>query len=105
MSYCKENGYRRLEQLSVSNLSDWYDFKLIYIESFPNKKYWETLPSKYIKSFDIPLEKIIGTSHIDYSNKSWIENLGCLKRFSLHYTKEHWNHISNLKKLNQIFII
>lgn len=87
--YCLENGNKRLKHLGVEVSLDWYNDVLIYSKNLPKLKFWRTLPSKNLGYVNIPLNQVIGTDHINYSSKKWLENLGCLKRFSNYYTNEN----------------
>ncbi|WP_103072200.1 hypothetical protein [Aquimarina sediminis] len=94
-NYCLENGYNRLKQLKEQGFHDWYNDTLVFYDSMPNLAYWKTLPSKQLGYINVPLNKVIGTSHISYADSTWLENLGCLKRFSSYYTKEYCSDYFN----------
>ncbi|MEL4308950.1 hypothetical protein [Joostella sp. CR20] len=88
-NYCLNKGVERLKQFEIAEFEEWYYDKLIYYNDYPNIDYWKTLPHTYHEASDVPLKKVIGTNHINYANNTWLENLGCLKRFSSYYTREY----------------
>lgn len=77
----------RLQQLEIAKRKEWYDDTLKYYTKFTHLEYWNSLPTKELGYVDIPLNRVIGTNHKNYKNKSWIENLGRLKRFYSSYSK------------------
>ena len=69
--------------------------------------------SVYHEKYKVPIKNIIGTSHVDYTNKTWLEVLGGLKRFSnwtkdklLEYVKSNEQYIGlSYAKYGNHFII
>ncbi len=88
-NYCFNKGIERLKQFEITEFENWYMDKLIHYDDYPLLDCWQTLHCKYYENVDIPLKKVIGTGHINYANRTWLENLGCLKRFSPYFTKDY----------------
>ena len=97
-NYCEEKGNKVLEFLDISNQEKWHKEKLIHEDEIPLIEYWKTQSENFLGVIDVQLDLVIGTNHIDYAGKTWLENLGCLKRFSNNYTREF--SLSYLKSLN-----
>lgn len=101
--YCYKKGINRLIQLDITEVKESYIDTLIHEFQILNYDYWKTLPSKSLGVVKVPIKDVIGTWHIDYANRKWIENLGNLKRFREDYTKESvLKYLSNLKEETDI---
>lgn len=87
MTSYMEKGYYRLGLLKPDGyeMQPWfYEKVLTYSQIIGNKDLWNEI---YYGDKEIPLEKVVGTSHQQYCSEiekhsySWIEMLGRLKKF------------------------
>lgn len=83
IAYCYEDGIDRLKNINPKfEIKNWCFDDSVYTSDYPNYKFWDIKPTKYYKRVKIPIQKVIGTNHINYSHRNWIKVLGGLKRFS-----------------------
>lgn len=75
---------------SSFKIKEWCFEKTIYIEDFKDYKFYNR--EIYHEEYDVPIGKVIGTDHIDYIGKRWIDLLGNMKRFN-----SDWNKINFLE--------
>jgi hypothetical protein len=75
--FCFKRGHERLTELEVNPKSiSWKNDTLLNPKLIPNLNYWEEI--EYSENVNIELDKVKGTTHCKYYEKSWIEMLGSL---------------------------
>jgi hypothetical protein len=100
-AYCANEGLKNLKVLdSKLEFKKWHFEKAECEKSFKDRNFWHIIPSKYYENQKVPLNKVVGTSHINYQGKMWLEVLGCLKRFD-HYS---WDKATFLDKYKSFSI-
>jgi hypothetical protein len=75
---------------SEFKIKEWCFEKTIYIEDFENYKFYNS--EIYYKEYDVPIEKVIGTDHVDYIDRRWIDLFGNMKR-----SKSYWSKVNFLE--------
>lgn len=78
MNFNAKKGYELLQKLGVDATKlHWKDDIVFDMRLLTNYDYWECFDTS---SETVPVDKIVGTCNGKYTNKSWIEMLGCLER-------------------------
>lgn len=89
-NYCINEGLQRIKLLNPSfEFEKWVNTTAIPPESIPDYHFYEKQNPTIKRSCKINPKQIVGTSHPDYCNKSWIEVLGNLKRWKLYVDEIH----------------
>ncbi len=99
-SYYLKNGFKNLEKINPEfELKNWC-FKISKTEKeITNYCFW-TNKSKHHTKYKVPIKNIVGTNHLRYCGKTWIEILGSLKKFNNHIWDK--NTFLDLYKRNNI---
>lgn len=64
-------------------IKDWCYERLRSVEDVENYKFYNS--EREIKDYLVPVEKIVGTNHVSYIGRKWIDLLYNMKRFSEYY--------------------
>lgn len=99
-NYYELEGNKRLKSLEVNPENvPWKNNQVLCYNSIMNKEYWDEV--RITSNEKVELNKIIGTYHSDYFNKSWLEMLGCLKRIdSSTLNREHVLKVLEEKRMD-----
>jgi len=89
-NYCFNEGLNRIKVLNPNfEYKKWINNIAIHPESIPEYHFYEKQNPTIKRSCKINPKQIVGTSHPDYCNKSWVEVLGNLKRWKLYLDEIH----------------
>lgn len=87
--YCTAKGLERLHSFNINfKLKKWCSEKAIYNRNVKDYPLYTT--SRILGKCQIPVINIVGTSHVNYAEKTWLQVLGNLKRFENKWTKENF---------------
>ena len=77
-NYYLNEGLKRLDQFdSTITIDENWNKRTIHTSDIENIQFYNS--SVYHEKYKVPIKNIIGTSHVDYTNKTWLEVLGGAK--------------------------
>ena len=86
-NYLLNKGFERLKELNPDfEYQQWFFDRTLNMENVENRAFFKELNKTYELEKFQPIH-IVGTFHVDYADKMWIEMLGALKRYNVNNIK------------------